>query len=242
MVITLILCIILFLIFNYIIVNKINVDWKTLFKRGFPKHDDFFGLYCYEAPQGEGKTYSAVKFTLDMFVEYDYRIITNLKSFVEQNPDIKNMLYIEDIFELIDYCKEHQEERKIILFDEIFTVLQKNVKNPRMNEILSFLAQLRKRSIIFVTTAQNWSEIPKDFRDFCRYKVHCHMFNLPLINRAFLFNHMYDGYNVKWSDELQDFEGPLLSSKFSKANIQIAQSYDTFETIKSNYFRSKERS
>lgn len=236
MIFWLVVLLLVFLLY-FLYINKISLDWKTLFKKGFPKKDDLFGVYCYEAPQGEGKTYSAIKSTLDFYLKFDYQIITNLKSFHDLNKDIE-MLYISDIFQLIDFVKNNNN-RYVILFDEIFTVLQKNIKNPRGHEIMEFLAQLRKRKIIFISTAQNWSQIPKEFRDFCRYKVHCHMFNFPLFNCAITWNTMFDGYNVKWNDEIQDFEGPLLATKIGKANLQIAQAYDTFETIKTNYGQKK---
>lgn len=32
---------------SYLITNKIRVDWQSLFKAGFAKNDNKFGLYCY---------------------------------------------------------------------------------------------------------------------------------------------------------------------------------------------------
>ena len=94
------------------------------------------------------------------------------------------------------------------------------------------MAQLRKRSLIFVTTAQEWSEIPLTFRKFCRFQVSCKMFSVPLLNRAFLLNRVNDGYNARWNEQIQDFEAPLLQTNFSKANFYIVNLYDTFEVIK----------
>ncbi len=32
---------------------KIHVDWKSLFRKGFQKKDNAFGLYCYTGKQGK---------------------------------------------------------------------------------------------------------------------------------------------------------------------------------------------
>lgn len=104
------------------------------------------------------------------------------------------------------------------------------------------MAQLRKRGIIFVTTAQEWSEIPLTFRRFCRFQVSCHMFSIPIINKAFLTNKVNDGYNAKWDNDSQEFVAPTLQTNFSKGNLDVINMYDTFEVIKtsnSNAFNSK---
>ena len=188
-----------------------------------------FGLYTYTGHQGDGKTYSAIKFVMNMKVKNDYIVVTNIHSF----KAFSDTIYIDNILELIEFIKTHHEKdnkKYIILFDEIFTILMRG--QSVNNEILAFLAQLRKRSLIFVTTAQEWSEIPLTFRKFCRFQVSCKMFSVPLFNRAFLLNRINDGYNARWNEQIQDFEAPLLQTNFSKANLYIVELYDTFEVIK----------
>lgn len=163
-----------------------------------------------------------------MKVKNDYIVVTNIKSF----KAFTDTIYIDNILELIDFIKRNHEKngkKYIILFDEIFTIL---MRGQSVNtEILSFLAQLRKRSLIFVTTAQEWSEIPLTFRKFCRFQVSCNMFPVPILNRAFLINRINDGYNARWNEQIQDFEAPLVQTNFSKANRYIIELYDTFEVI-----------
>lgn len=209
---------------------KLVIDWKTLFKRGFRKVDNAFGLFCYTGKQGKGKTYSAIKFLIDQKLENDYKILTNVKSFNVFNDTI----YFDNINDMIDYCTTFKEndENVIIFFDEIFTILEKNTKINK--KILSFLSQLRKRRIIFVTTAQEWSEINITFRRYVRYQISCNMISLPLFHTAFLVNAMNDGDLIRWNNDTQDFEAPRIRLKFSKGNMSIIQSYDTFETIKTS--------
>ena len=163
-----------------------------------------------------------------------YTIITNLDSFNVYNDTIHE----KDILKIIDMVIAATDNtfdnrcRYIVLFDEIFTILMRNAKNlSYLIPITNFLAQLRKRKIIFITTAQIWNEIPIEFRRLCRFVVNCHMFNFPLFNKAILINRVGDGYNTKWDDEQQDFVAPIIQTNIAKANQLIVDSYDTFETI-----------
>lgn len=213
----------IFFIFN----NKIHIDFKSFFKRGFKKIDNDFGLFCYTGKQGKGKTYSAIKFLIQQKLAKNYTIITNVKSF-QVFPDT---LYFTDILQIIDYCEQFKENDKnvIIFFDEIFTILEKQTKINK--KILSFISQLRKRHIIFVTTAQEWAEVNITFRRYVRFQVECNMFALPFTKTALIFNSINDGDGIKWDNDTQEFLAPRISANFAKCNKSIIQSYDTFETI-----------
>lgn len=117
----------------------------------------------------------------------------------------------------------------IIFFDEIFTILNKNM--PINKEILSFLSQLRKRKIVLLTTAQEWAEIPITFRRYCRFQIDCNMFPLPIFSTAFMFYKVNDGDSIKWNNDTQEFEAPTISGYIGKCDKRIIESYDTFETI-----------
>lgn len=207
--------------------QKIHIDWKSFFRKGFQKYDNDFGLFCYCGKQGKGKTYSAIKFLIERKLLKNYKILTNVKSF----NAFDDILYYEDINDIIDYCTtfKDNDDNVIIFFDEIFTILEK--KSAINKKILSFISQLRKRKIIFITTAQEWSEINITFRRYCRYQIDCNMFSLPLFKTAFIFNSINDGDLIKWDNDLQEFIAPRVQANFAKCNKSIIQSYDTFETI-----------
>lgn len=136
--------------------------------------------------------------------------------------------------QIIEYCENFKENEKnvIIFFDEIFTILEKQTKINK--KILSFISQLRKRHIIFVTTAQEWAEVNITFRRYVRYQVECNMFAIPFTHTAFLFNSINDGDGIKWDNDSQEFIAPRISANFSKCNKKIIESYDTFETIQTS--------
>lgn len=105
-------------------------------------------------------------------------------------------------------------------------------KQTRINKkILSFLSQLRKRKIIFVTTAQEWSEINITFRRYVRFQISCNMISLPFLKTAICYNVVNDGDQIRWDNDTQDFIAPRISAKLSKGVEGIIRSYDTFETI-----------
>lgn len=218
------------LLLYYLINNHVHIDWKSLFKRGFQKTDNLFGLYCYTGKQGTGKTYSAINFLIKNKILHHYVIITNVTSF-KVFPDT---IYMTNINDIIDFMVEHEndENKYILFFDEIFTILEK--KTAINKKILSFISQLRKRKIIFVTTAQEWSEINITFRRYVRFQVSCNMFAIPICKLAFLINKVNDGDGIKWDNDSQDWIAPTIATNFMKGNKSVIDSYDTFETIKTS--------
>lgn len=212
---------------------KLSIDLKSFIRKGFKKIDNQFGCFCYCGKQGRGKTYSATRFTINRKITSNATIITNVSSFCLFDDTI----FIPNIDDLIDYVINYSDSLSfdeqpniIIFFDEIFTILSKNSKN--MNEkILSFLSQLRKRKIVFVTTAQEWREIDVTFRRYVRFQIDCKMISTPLTNTAILFNKIYDGEQLHWDNLENDYIAPILQTNIAKGNQFIINSYDTFETI-----------
>ena len=142
---------------------KVKVKWKTFTKRGFIPQRGNFGVYCYCGKQGTGKTFSVVEYL--QYNKKDIEIFCNIK-------DIKgiNYTYFTGFDGLIE-LKHKLDNREIItdkqivfVYDEIFTELQKQSRLSK--EVIDFLCQMRKRKIIFLTTAQEWAEIPLSFRRF----------------------------------------------------------------------------
>ena len=211
----------------YIIKNKIHINFSSFFKKGFKKIDNKFGLFCYTGKQGKGKTYSAINFSIKQKLLNNYTIITNISSFNVFNDTV----YMDNIFDIIKYCTtfKNNDANILILFDEIFTVLEKS--GPLAKEVLSFLSQLRKRKIIFVTTAQEWSEIQITFRRYVRYQISCNMISLPIFKTAIIINQINDGDLIRWNNDLQDFVAPINQTNIVKGRLSIVESYDTFETI-----------
>lgn len=195
-----------------------KIKFKTFFKKGFAPKRGKFGVYCYCGKQGSGKTYSAVEFILN---NSNLPIFSNVST-------IKGVKY--SYFSGFDnLLKLRNQHDCIIFYDEIFTAL---TKSSRINtDVLDFLSQMRKRRIIFITTAQEWLEINITLRRYCRYQIECQMLNI--LGLGVLVKRMYDAEQLKWSNDDNEYIAPLIETTISKCNLSVANSYDTFEQIKS---------
>lgn len=203
----------------YIHQNKIKIKWPTFLKKGFAPNRGKFGVYCYCGKQGQGKTYSVVEFLLQNKDKRIYSNITTLQG-VKYSP----------IGDFNDLLSLRSESDCIIVYDEIFTAL---TRSSRINtDVLDFLSQMRKRRIIFLTTAQEWLEINITLRRYCRYQIQCRMFNF--FGFGILVKTFSDAENMKWSNDDNDYVAPLLETSISKCNLYVANSYDTYEQIESS--------
>jgi len=196
-----------------------KIKWRTFFKKGFRPNNDRFGVYCYVGKQGKGKTYSVVEFLLEQ--QKTKKIYSNIHS-------IKGVEYtkIKGFNELLSIT----DENCIIVYDEIFTALTKNSKMT--NEVLSFLSQMRKRRIIFITTAQEWLEINLTLRRYCRYQIDCEMKDFVIT--GILIKRFYDAEQLQYDKDQMEYIAPLFMMTISKCNIAVANSYDTYERISIN--------
>lgn len=206
--------VLLCLIFRF---RHTRIKLKTFFKKGFAPKRGKFGVYCYCGKQGSGKTYSAIEFILN---NANMPIYSNVAS-------IKGVEY--EYFNGFDNLLKLREKSDCIIFyDEIFTALTKSSKIN--NEVLDFLSQMRKRRIIFITTAQEWLEINITLRRYCRFQVECKMLNF--LGLGLLIKRMYDAEQLKWSNDENEYVAPLIETTISKCNLCVANAYDTFEQIK----------
>ena len=197
-----------------------KIKWNTFLHKGFAPKRGKFGVYCYCGKQGSGKTYSVVEFLSN---NTSMPIYSNIKTLDKTQIDYT---YFNGFDNLLKLRNEHD---CIIVYDEIFTAL---TKSSKLNtEVLDFLSQMRKRRIIFLTTAQEWLEINITLRRYCRYQIECKMFNI--FGLGLLIKHCYDAEQMKWSQQDNDYIAPLEETTISKCNIKTAELYDTFEQIKS---------
>ena len=210
--------IIVLIVFLLIRFRHTKIKFKTFFKKGFAPKRGRFGVYCYCGKQGSGKTYSVVEFLKQQPKNMKiYANIDTLKGI--------NYIYFNGFDNLLKLRDEHD---CIIVYDEIFTALTKSSKLS--TEVLDFLSQMRKRRIVFLTTAQEWLEINITLRRYCRYQIECKMYNI--LGLGILLKCMYDAEQLKWSNDDNEYIAPLVETTISKCNISVANSYDTFEQIK----------
>lgn len=210
--------IVILIVFLLIRFRHTKIKFKTFFKKGFAPKRGRFGVYCYCGKQGSGKTYSVVEFLKQQ--PKDIKIYANIDTLKGIN-----YTYFNGFDNLLKLRDEHD---CVIVYDEIFTALTKSSKLS--TDVLDFLSQMRKRRIVFLTTAQEWLEINITLRRYCRYQIECKMFNI--LGLGILLKCMYDAEQLKWSNDENEYIAPLVETTISKCNLLVANSYDTFEQIK----------
>lgn len=217
--------IILILFFKF----KVRIKFRTFKGKGFRPVRGNFGLYTYCGKQGKGKTYSLVEYLVDN--SKHIKVFSNIKDIqnVEDITYFTGFTGLIAIKHAIDSGEIKTDKQIIIVYDEIFTEIIKGTKLSK--EVMDFLCQMRKRKIIFLTTCQEWAELPLSYRRFCRYQIDCDMF--PFLWTGFLVKTFKDAENMKWSDEDQEHVAPIVETTITKCRKYIAESYDTFLRISS---------
>lgn len=224
---------ILVLLIVLCIIFHIRIDFKTFLRKSFRAKRGLYGSYCFAAEQGKGKTLSLAKYVFD--TKGKTQVFSNV--YFKDHPNITYFDNFEYVYEIIDMIDRKDESidsslQLVIIWDELFSLLNKSTKMNK--EIKSFLSQLRKRKIIFLTTCQSWPDIPLEFRRLCRFEIDCNI--IPLFTRSILINTYKDAERMKWSDIEQEHVAPIVWTRISQTNRVIANSYDTNQTIKASNF------
>lgn len=217
--------IVLVVIVSYLIHNKILFRIDTIFRKGFKRIHDEYGIYCWVGKQGDGKTYSVCDWLYEKTKrDSKFTVITNVMSYAKNH---ENTIYNDNFYDIIKFIKNSNKQREYIIFyDELFTLLEKGKLNK---DILSFISQLRKRGIYLVTTVQEWLDINVTFRRYCRFYVDCSM--IDKFGCAWSINVLRSGYDMKWDKDLNEFDSPIIKTTIKKCSKKIADSYDTLEII-----------
>lgn len=220
MIVLVILGVALVIIIVFLLINHIKIDWQSFFKKSLPLARGVFGVYCFTGKQGSGKTYSLNKFIRSYPKGKDAKVYSNVTL---RNFEYTKINSIEQLLSLKD------EKNCFIIFDEIFTFMTKTTRFN--NEIMEFLTQMRKQENIFLTTAQEWLELPMTFRRFVRIQVECSTIALGKLG-GIMLERYYDATNMKWSQLDNEYIAPLIALKISKYQRRYMVTYNTFERIK----------
>lgn len=201
--------------------NKIFIDWRSIISKTLPLDTGVFGVYCFTGKQGSGKTYSLTKFIKKH--HHGEKIYSNLTI---KGIDYEPIRSVEHLLSLRD------EGNLLIIFDEIFTLLaDKQIPRDIRDDLMEFLSQQRKMKNILMTTAQEWLNIPIDFRRFVRIQVECRTRPMGKWG-GILIEEYFDAYEMKWSQLDNEYVAPRIRKKYSKYERKYMESYDTYERIR----------
>lgn len=217
--------------------SNISIKWKSFKEKGAKAQTGDFGVYCYNGSQGKGKTYSLTEYCYDnsnLIIYSNYPFNENEIKLLHDNEyhfynGFKGLLEIKDKLDNNEIVIP-DDKQLVIIYDELFSELMRGDKLSK--GILDFLSQMRKRKIIFLTSAQYWSEIPITFRRFVRYQIDCNFLSFPFLSFSLLLKTFHDGEQVKWDDTEQDFVSPIIIKTLTKVRLSIFNSYDTFYRVR----------
>jgi hypothetical protein len=211
--------IIIFVIVVFVIVrSKVHIDYRSFLSKTLTLNRGVFGVYCFTGKQGTGKTYSVNK-----FIRKNQR-----HKKLYSNVTLKDIEYTH--LDSLDQLLALSDERDcVIVYDEIFTLMQKNSRlSP---QIMEFLSQMRKQENIFITTAQEWLELPMTYRRFVRIQIECATIPLGRFG-GILREAYYDATHMAWDQLANEYVAPLIAQKISKYEKRYMITYDTQERIK----------
>lgn len=202
--------------------NKIHIDWVSLIRKTIALDTAVFGVYCFCGKQGSGKTYSLTKYVLKE--AKGRKVYSNVNSL--KGIDFEPITSVKHLLELRD------EKKVIIIYDEILNLLNdKTIPRDIRDDLMEFLSQQRKQKNILITTAQEWLNIPIEFRRFVRIQIDCVTVPLGRFG-GILIEEYFDAYRMKWSQLDNEYVAPRISKKFSKYEKRFMESYDTYERVR----------
>ena len=257
--------IIILFCFKLFVIEKVRIKWKTFLQKGFKAKRGNFGLYTYTGNQGKGKTLSLVEYIYDNKEQcIFFSNIKNIKclNYINLNNNNESLnvdildkynindskgigIYYKGLDGLVEkkiefdngmYDNLIKDKQVVFVFDELFTELTRHTTLSQ--QVQDFLCQLRKRKIIFLTTAQVWSELPLYLRRMCRYQINCNIINLPTY--SILIKEFRDAENMKWDNDTQEHVAPTLETTITKCRKIISSQYDTMERITNDNVRKNE--
>lgn len=200
--------------------NKIYVDWASILAKSLPLDMGIFGVYCFTGKQGSGKTYSLTKYIKKH--GHGKKIYSNM--------EIKDIEY-EPIRDEAHLLSLKDQKNLFIIFDEIFVLLNdKTIPREIRDDLMEFLSQQRKMKNILLTTAQEWLNIPIEFRRFVRIQIQCATRPLGRWG-GILIEEYNDAYNMKWDQLENEYVAPRIRKKFSKYEKKYMEAYDTYQRI-----------
>jgi len=195
--------------------RKLDIDIKSIFKKGIKKKVEPFGCFLITGYMGSGKSYLGVYLTLKFNKNHNYHIKTNIHSLKIPNMKIDYFTNLNEIY-------NDKEEYCIYLIDELGKKYTKEAKADK--DFYNFLQMSRKTKRIVMIIHQEYYQVPFWLRGVCEEIFTTkRLFFLPLFIT-------YRGYAFLQEDT-KEWSIDYNFLYIYKRNKFIASYYDTFETV-----------
>lgn len=224
-----------------------KIDVKSFFKKWFKPEPNQFptGSRVYKGFQGQGKTLSMVKYTLDLVQEFpDSVIFSNIKikdleplEYEKKCADNGDIYYqkIRGNYKFIendDVLKHALLFRNgkggvLVLLDEAHLFFNK--KSGISLDVLTAISQQRKDRKRLVFSSQIWEELDISLRKQVKEIVSCRCYF-----GRFQINRVSDGETLSYNKLTNEYECSKLYTDIFKHYQLLYDRYDTYQKIISN--------
>lgn len=193
--------------------KSLEIDFKSLFKKGIKKKEEPFGVFLITGYMGTGKSYFAVKYANDK--KQTYKIKTNIQSLKIPNANIETFTNLEEIY-------NDSDEYVLYIIDELGKKYTKEVKADK--DFYNFLQMSRKTKRIVLIIHQEYYQVPFWLRGVAEEVfTTSRLWFLPIFIT-------YRGVAVL-NDETKEWQVQYNYRYIYKRNKDIASYYNTFETV-----------
>lgn len=193
--------------------KHLQIDIKSIFKRGIKKKEEPFGVFLVTGYMGSGKTYWCVKFANDY--KKSYKIKTNIQSLLIPDSKIEKFTNLSEIY-------NDTEEYVLYIIDELGKKYTKEAKADK--DFYNFLQMSRKTKRIVLIIHQEYYQVPFWLRGVAEEVfTTTRLWVLPLFVT-------YRGYAVL-DEETKEWKVDYNYRYIYKRNKEIANYYNTFETV-----------
>lgn len=202
------------------------IDWKTFTKKWEPPKKGQFptGSRVYKGFQGSGKTLSMAKYAIDMSKKFPNCVIYS--NFIIKGIDNFNYIRTD---EDLKYALELKNgaDGVLVMLDEAH--LYFNKKNGISLDVLTAISQQRKDRRRIVFSSQIWEELDISLRKQVKEIVSCRcLFGCIQINT------ISDGETLSWDKFSNQYVAKKISTEIFKHNLELYNSYDTYQKIITN--------
>lgn len=195
--------------------KSLEIDFKSLFKKGIKKKVEPFGCFLITGYMGSGKSYLGVYLITKFNKNYNYKIKTNIHSLKIPKMNI-------EYFETLDEIYNDKDEYCIYLIDELGKKYTKEAKADK--DFYNFLQMSRKTKRIVMIIHQEYYQVPFWLRGVCEEVfTTSRLWFLPLFVT-------YRGYAVL-NEDTKEWGVDYTYRYIYKRNKLLASYYDTFETV-----------
>lgn len=192
--------------------KRLTIDVKSFFAKAPKKVKEEFGVSLINGYMGTGKTYVAVYFVANYFL--DLKIKTNIHSLKIKGANIEYFSKIEEIIN--DY-----EPNCIYIIDELGKKYPKECKMDK--DFYNWLQHSRKCKRYVLLIHQEYLQVPIWLRGICTT-----VYTTTKIKLTPFFK-TYKGYPFLTEDKEWDIEP--ISTFIYKRNKKYCDMYDTFESV-----------